>query len=365
MLFPNANRWLPAVLLVVIGATATALPAWSQHGGGHGGGHYSGGHGSGNHYGGFGSGGHGFGGHMSGGHGLGGFSHTLGHGVSNHYYPSYHGGHMGVGYGAYGYNSWPYSYTPRVYSYSGTSPVYVAPPPEPPHSHGPTSDATAAGLSDERAAEAAFRSHHYDDAIASARRAAKERPRDGRLFLLLSQAHLAVGEYRDAAGAARLGMSLLPQEDWGYVVMNFRNYYHDADYVAQVRRLRQFIAENPDHADSRFVLGYHLVFLGYSESANREAYFAAADRELSKAAELNPRDEWANRLLELVGSPQSNSSPSGSLPPVPGDLSLGEPPAMRESPPSVDASVEYPPPQNFEKPQTSGGEGADGHGHKH
>lgn len=268
-----------------------------------------------------------------------------------------------MGYGAYGYNSWPYSYTPRVYSYSGTSTAFVVPPTDIPDSLGSTSaaptDATAAGLSYQRAAESSFRSHHYDDAIGWAKRAAKEMPRDGGLFLLLSQAHLAVGEYRDAAGAARLGMSLLPAEDWGYVVENFRHYYHDADYVAQIRRLRQFIAEKPSHGDARFLLGCHWVFLGHAEAANREAYFAAANRELSQAAALAPRDEWANRLLELIDGVRP--APSAS---IPGARPPGESTATSESPRSVDASVEYPPPQEFEKPLKSGG-GEAVHQHEH
>jgi tetratricopeptide (TPR) repeat protein len=337
MFLPVASRWLFAIALSAVAGGSV----WAQHGG-HGGGHHSGGHGFGHHY----------GGHGYGGHGFGGYAHAFGHGFSHHYHPSYYGGYYGLGYGAYGYNSWPYSYTPRAYSYSGTSTAYVAPPSESAY----RSDAT----NYQRAAESAFRSHHYDDAIEWAKRAAKEMPRDGRLFLLLSQAHFAVGEYRDAAGAARLGMSLLPAEDWGFVVENFRSYYHDSDYVAQVRRLRQFIAENPSHADARFLLGYHWLFLGHSEAAKREAYFAAAFRELSQALELNPSDESANRLLEMVGGAQPDLSPS-----VSGSRPTSESPAASQSPRSVDASVEYPPPQEFEKPRKSGGgEAVHPHNHK-
>lgn len=338
-MFPHiGGRWLSAFALLV--AVAAGSPVWAQHGG-HGGGHH-GGHGFSHHY---------------GGRGFGGFAHAFGHGLSHHYHPSYYGGYYGLGDGAYGYNSWPYSYTPRVYSYSGNSTVFVVPPTD---ISAASTDATAAELSYQRVAESSFRSHHYDDAIGWAKRAARETPRDGRLFLLLSQAHLAVGEYRDAAGAARLGMSLLPAEDWGYVVENFRHYYHDADYVAQVGRLRRFLDENPDHADGHFLLGYHWVFLGYSEAAKREAYFAAAKRELSKSAELHPSDEWANRLLELVDGPRPASSPS-----VTGDRLPGEPAVTSEAPRSVDASVEYPPPQEFEKSLKSGGVSAPVHQHEH
>jgi tetratricopeptide (TPR) repeat protein len=328
MFYHIATRWLSA-LVFLIGVAASGMPVWAQH-------HGHGGHG-GHHY-----GGHSFG------HGFGGFGH---HGFGHHYSPFYYGGYYGLGYGSYGYNSWPQSYTPRVYSYSGPPTVYVAPPTAgTPNSYGATSppiDATATGLSYKSRAESAFRTHHYEEAVDWAKRAAKEMPRNGRAFLLLSQIHLAVGEYRDAAGAARLGMSLLPIEDWGYVVKNFRSYYHDADYVAQVRRLERFIAENPEHADSRFLLGYHWVFLGHPNAANRE---------LTKAAELNPRDEWATRLLEVVDGPvpQPRPAPSESVRGTTGGSGSSR---------SVDASVEYPPPQEFDKPLQPGGPGAADHKH--
>lgn len=337
MFYHITTRWLPALAFLIGAAVTTGSPAWAQHHGGHGGGH--GGH----HY-----GGHGFG------HGFGGFGH---YGFGHHYAPYYYGGYYGLGYGSYGYNSWPYSYTPRVYSYSGPPAMYVNPPNGTPSAYGPASaaiyDATAAGLNDQRRAESAFRTHHYEEALDWGKRAAKEMPRDGRVFLLLSQIHLAVGEYRDAAGAVRLGMSLLPQADWGYVVKNFRSYYHDADYVAQVRRLERFIAENPNHADSYFLLGYHWTFLGHPNAANRE---------LSKAAELNPRDEWANRLLEFVNGEMPRPRP-GSSESV-RTTRPGEPTGTSEPSRSVDASVEYPPPQQFEKPLKPGGPSAAEHKHE-
>ena len=322
-----------SVMAFLIGIAALAAPAWAQHGG-HGGGHIGG-----HHY-----GGHGFG--HSFGHGFVGVGH---YGYGHHYSPSFYGGYYGLGYGTYEYNSRPYSYSPRAYSYSAPPAVYFAPSVETPNSYGitsvATSGATDAGPRYQRAAESAFRSHHYDEAIDWGKRAAKEAPRDGRLFLLLSQTHLALGEYRDAASAARLGMSLLPTVDWGYVVKNFRNYYHDVDYVAHVRRLGRFIEENPSHADARFLIGYHWVFLGHPE---------AASRELTKAAELNPRDEWTTRLLEVVGGPVPHPRPAS---PEPLSSTSG-------SSSSADASIEYSPPQEFEKPLKSIGTTAGDHKHE-
>ena len=103
----------------------------------------------------------------------------------------------------------------------------------------------------QRRAEASFRTHHYEDAIRYGDRAAAEMPQNGKLFLFLSQAHLAVGDYRAAAGAARQGLSLLEPRDWGYMVENFRSFYHDADYVGQMRRLERTIEDDSRSAARR------------------------------------------------------------------------------------------------------------------
>lgn len=323
MIYRISTRW-PLMFVLLTGGAILETPALGQHGG--------------HHY-----GGHGFG------HGFSGFSH--------HYYPSYYGGYYGAGYGAYGHDSWPQSYSPHVYVYSGTPTAYVDPQNNVAgNSYRPRTVATTtiAGTSYLRRAESAFRIHHYEEAIDWAKRAAKETPRDGRLFLLLSQIHLAVSEYGDAAGAARLGMSLLPKEDWGYVVKNFRSYYHDADYVAQIRRLERFIAENPNHAGAHFLLGYHWTFLGHPQ---------AASRELTKAAELNAGDDWTNRLLQLVDS----SAPRPQPPPtesVRSDHQIGDQIGKNELPQSVDASVEYAPPQQFDSPLKSSRSGPADHKHE-
>lgn len=224
MFYEFATCRLPT-LAVLIGAVAIGLPASAQHGR-HGGHHYSG--------------------HR--------FERVSHPGFGHHYVSVYYG----LGSGNYGSAAGVYSVPPPA--------VSVTPAAAIPNDDGSipagSSRAASAGLNYRRATESAFRSHHYEEAMEWGQRAAKEMPRDGRRFLLLSQIHLAVGEYRDAAGAARRGMSLSPTEDWGYVVMNSRDYYHDADYVAQIRRLGQFIEENPRHADARFCARLSLAIPG-------------------------------------------------------------------------------------------------------
>jgi tetratricopeptide (TPR) repeat protein len=145
----------------------------------------------------------------------------------------------------------------------------------------------------QRRAEIAFREGRYDEAVRLANHAVVEMPNDGRLFLFLSQALFAVGDYGAAAGAAHHAMSASDEDDWGYVVENFQRYYGNGnDYTDQLRRLEKFTRENPDAPYARFLLGYHYGFLGHPKEARAE---------LAEAAKLEGRDELAGELLVRFG----------------------------------------------------------------
>ena len=54
--------------------------------------------------------------------------------------------------------------------------------------------------------------------------------------MMLAQALFAQGSFNEAAAATELGMALLPPEQWGVVVKNYRELYPDnATYTAQLR----------------------------------------------------------------------------------------------------------------------------------
>lgn len=336
-----ATRLIPAIALVAW-TMATGPPAWAQH---HGGGHHGGG---GHHYGGWGH--SGYSGHY------GGYAHGYysGHGSSYHHYSPFTGQHHYYGshyspsrhyyyghhyYPYYGYSYWPYYGYGSAYGYGvyGSVPrvsYYVEPrayaesyPRE-----------TSAGVEYLRRAETAFRSGDYEQAVRWANHAIVEMPRHGKHYLFLSQALFAVGEYRESAATVQQGMTLLNTSDWGDVVKNFRRYYTSSDYVDQVRRLEKFVEDNPEAAYARFLLGYHYGFLGYPTEARRE---------LTKAAELEGRDEMAGRLLELFGGQRTTRSTDTNRPkPAPAERVDTTPDAA-----AVNDPIEYPPPRVPAKPK--------------
>ena len=169
-----------------------------------------------------------------------------------------------------------------------------------------------------RLAREAFRDGQYDQAIRHANHAIVEEPRAGRLHLLMAQALLAVGDYREAAVAVRRGMTLLDEDDWGHVVENYTEYYTDDAYVKQMKRLVEFVKQHPKAAHARFLRGYQYGYLDYPE---------AARRELAKAIELEPRDKMARHLLVRFGGkvpdvavpavapkPPEDKNPAGPIP---------------------------------------------------
>ena len=142
------------------------------------------------------------------------------------------------------------------------------------------------------AAEQAFRQQRYEDALKQASHALVEDNRNGKLFLFTSQCLFAMGQYRDAAIAIYQGVSILEQDDWGFVVKNHRHFYTNADYVKQLDQLVEFQREQPDAAYARLALGHHHTFLGHDE---------AAREQLTKVIELEPRDGVAKKLLDFLG----------------------------------------------------------------
>ncbi|MCG8586591.1 MAG: hypothetical protein MI757_17955 [Pirellulales bacterium] len=169
------------------------------------------------------------------------------------------------------------------------------------------------------AAEDAFRAAKYDKALRDIQHALLELPGDGRAILFLSQALLATGRYQAATSAAYQGMSLLDEKDWGFVAENYDKYYGNDDYVAQMKKLGEYIKANPKSAYAYALRGYHWGFLGYPD---------AARKDLAKAVELEPRDEMAARLLKKFGGkvpeakPEADVDEGPALPPPP----EGEPP---------------------------------------
>ena len=214
-------------------------------------------------YGGLGYGGLGYGGYGYGGYG----------------YPSY-------GYGGYGYG-YPYSGYGYGYPYSGYgytyAPATTIVQPAAPQAAAPN-DYMAQGEQD-------FKAGRYDAALRNWQHALVDNPQNGGLVMLMSQALFATGKFDEAAGAVQQAMSMLPEDQWGSVVSNYRELYgNPSDYKAQLKTLEAARKEKESPA-LEFLLGYHYGYLGYP----REAV-----RELDKAISLNPQDQLAAKLKQIM-----------------------------------------------------------------
>ena len=144
------------------------------------------------------------------------------------------------------------------------------------------------------AGENDFRQGNYQSAVRDLKHAMLDDPNNGTLLLLMSQALFATGSYDEAAGAVQQAMQMLPEDQWGVVVSNFRELYPKVgNYTDQLRGLEKQVKEKPDSPALRFLAGYHYGYLGYPTDAFKQ---------LEKAKALAPQDEMAKKLLEVMAA---------------------------------------------------------------
>jgi len=165
------------------------------------------------------------------------------------------------------------------------------------------------GLEFQRRAFEAFRNSKFADAVRLAGHGIVEMPREGRLYLFLSQALLATGDYRTAAAAAHQGMSLLKPQEWGHIVEHYKDYYPKTEarelYTKHMQGLTTYSKKHPKSASARFLLAYHYSFWG-------ERAWPAARVELVEVLRLESTDAIAARLLNRL---DGVAGPDADLPP--------------------------------------------------
>lgn len=176
--------------------------------------------------------------------------------------------------------------------------------------------------------ERAFRAGNYTQAARHWRHALVDEPQAGAYALRLGQAEFARGNYTSAADALHLGMSLLPQRQWGLVVKNYKRLYGvRGAFATQLKALEAVRTENPDDPAVRFVLGFQYLYLGYPEQAHRE---------LSVATKLSPDDAYTIELVAVAvgeaGVPEAealSAAEPDATPPVERDPAVSDPPPSR------------------------------------
>jgi tetratricopeptide (TPR) repeat protein len=144
--------------------------------------------------------------------------------------------------------------------------------------------------------ETDFKSRDYKGAVYAWKHAVVDDPTNGVLLMMLAQAFFATGQYNDAAGVVQQAMQVLPKEDWGVVVKNYKELYANIqDFTDQLRALEKAVKEKPNDPALRFLAGFQYAYLGYPKEAvdqlDKGLKFAPGDHTAKKL-----RDEMAAKL---------------------------------------------------------------------
>jgi hypothetical protein len=133
----------------------------------------------------------------------------------------------------------------------------------------------------------AFRERRYADAVHFYAKAVEFRPNDGVLYLVLSDALLATGDYHYGAFALRRALELDPTlADQG---IDKHTFYSDpSDLDAQLQTLERYLADRPTDGDARLLLAANYLFSGKALLANDL---------LEAGASAQVREEPAGKLI--------------------------------------------------------------------
>jgi tetratricopeptide (TPR) repeat protein len=216
---------------------------------------------------------------------------------------------------AFGYNNYYNPYvTPStvvvdnsVYDYS--QPIIMAPgettlSSNP--SNGPIAEVPEASLTTFDQARNDFFAGDYTAALKATDEALKESPNDAVMHEFRALTLFALGQYQESAATLYAVLSVGPGWDWTTMI----GLYPQVDiYTEQLRKLEQFVTDNPDDNAGLLVLSYQYITAGHDQ---------AAATELERLVALTPTDPVAIQLLLSV-DPDAKipDPPQEVLPPQP------------------------------------------------
>jgi hypothetical protein len=194
----------------------------------------------------------------------------------------------------------PYYVVPPVVVFDYSHPIAVPAPAaidQPPAAAGVDDGVTAATrLLD--AARQAFRAKDYARSRDLIDRAVPLSPNDTTLHEFRALALFAQRQYRDASATIYGVLAVGPGWDWE----TLRALYSNPDtYTSQLRALEAYVAANPTDAASRFLLAYHYLTLDARD---------AAARMLKGVIKLQPKDELAAHLLQMLEKKEPTDRPA-------------------------------------------------------
>lgn len=212
----------------------------------------------------------------------------------------------GINRAAYAFGYWGYDnpYYSEAYPIGGGEAVDYSQPiaiDSQPAETAPATDvasAPAPGIEDFDAARQAFYEKDYSKALASCNKALTALPNDPIIHEFRALITFAQGKYRESASGLYSVLSVGPGWDWTTLI----SLYPDQDtYTSQLRKLEDYLRQNPRAADARFVLAYHYLTCGHKEPATLQL------KTLYKA---NPNDNLVKQLLLMTAGPEAIGAPS-------------------------------------------------------
>src|SRR5262249_26078745 len=151
----------------------------------------------------------------------------------------------------------------------------------------------------------------------------KALPRDAALHEFRALIFFATKDYRRSAATLYAVLSAGPGWDWTTLSGMYANVSTDTE---QLRSLEQYIKDNLNSAQARFVLAYHYLTCGHTE---------AARGQYEEVLKLQPQDALSAQLLKLVGGdPTTPGTDPTPQPPVVEAVADSQPVA----PADIDAS---------------------------
>jgi len=163
----------------------------------------------------------------------------------------------------------------------------------------PNASATMVAVSESERARNAFYGGDYTTALEYVDRALANSPSDPVLHEFRALCLFALHRYKDAAGTLYAVLSVGPGWDW----TTMSGLYPNVDvYTQQLRALEDYVRENPDSPDGRFVLAYQYMTDGHPD---------AAARQLKEVIRLVPNDQVSRQLLAMT-APSEAAAPSGA-----------------------------------------------------
>jgi tetratricopeptide (TPR) repeat protein len=217
----------------------------------------------------------------------------------------------GYGSALYGMGYAPY-YNPYYYGDTGVvgQPVVAAAPydySQPIDTVSAPAEATTAdpamALFD--AGRQSFTQGNYGDALQQTNQALATLPNDTTLHEFRALCLFALGRYDEAAAGIYAVLSVGPGWDWTTLIGLYPGI---EPYTTQLRTLEDYCRAHPDSAQAYFVLAYHYLTQGHTDTAVNV---------LRRVVALQPKDALSAKLLRQLDPSQDKPSPGATTPSAP------------------------------------------------